>query len=582
MTKKWNTIVVMIIFVLVAFSVSTTTSQESAENRVGVKIALSYSYVTDQDSIKNVPLEWTLQWKFGIHNWRDDTHEPVINPQVTVKSSLGFIKFCPDDPDVFTAQQKLGMYTWNFGEYEISEYEFLSISAAETEEVILERPRFTVSRTVSPEVLKETNTLQRVTVAFRVEEPLPPEINYISIDIGLPQNSLVKYQVESQNEVKGWDSGYDPNNVGWSINVLPEVGRTYEFEATFKATKSSRLVGSPTFKPDVSVYCGNYQYQKQETSKSITVVYSDFISATFTVDNAVTWIPYTNNPIYAIRLIQVFSGIVGEEPPFNVKIDADIFASHEILDLSSTEKFAIYIRLPKGYDANDIDVNTILCNGAPAVKGTAFGEDNKGYKAEFNIEDLVDVPVSYATKLTVTGELVDGTQFEGITTVKIVNTQLEEFAEKTFEEAVAAFSSEDYEPAEQLFIQAQDTYRSISNFTKVSECQNYIDRCSQHLEEEQLKADKTEALFNEGVSCFEQGQYDMAKTKFEKALTLFTELDDEEKVKKCEEWIASCEKQLEEEGSRGFCVGSTMIMLLLLGGALQNLFIGRSDRKAKQ
>ena len=55
----------------------------------------------------------------------------------------------------------------------------------------------------------------------------------------------------------------------------------------------------------------------------------------------------------------------------------------------------------------------------------------------------------------------------------------------------------------------------------------------------------------------------MAKTKFEEALQLSTELNDEEKVRKSEEWIVSCEEALNPPET-GTCLGTTMIGILYL------------------
>ena len=119
MAKKWNLIIVLIIFVFVTFSFSMATSKESAENGVGVKVALFCNYATDLDNVENVPLEWSPRWHFDTSNKGNDTHEPVINPRITVKSSLSFIRFSPDNPKVFISQPEIGLYEWNFTGYEI-------------------------------------------------------------------------------------------------------------------------------------------------------------------------------------------------------------------------------------------------------------------------------------------------------------------------------------------------------------------------------------------------------------------------------------------------------------------------------
>ena len=139
------------------------------------------------------------------------------------------------------------------------------------------------------------------------------------------------------------------------------------------------------------------------------------------------------------------------------------------------------------------------------------------------------------------------------------NTQL---AEEKFEEAMTAFNSEDYKSAKALFIEAQSKYNSVNDSAKVSECQDYIDKCTHYIEQAQLGAD-AEALFNEGVTYFQQEQYEEAKAKFEEALAIFIELGDEEKIEECKEWIASC-----EEADKGFCLGTVMISLIVMWGSV--------------
>lgn len=585
MTKKWNPIVIIIIFVFVTFSFSMTLGQKSGSNQVHAHISLDICYSTDHDTIENIPLEWiTNQWNLHIFNLSDNMHEPVINPRVTLESSLNLAGFYPDDPEIFTAQPEKGLYTWDFNGSNLSESEGLNIRFWKSMGSIVENPRFTMSRTVSPEILTDKTTLQKVTVVLTLEEPLSPNINHMRISIGSWQDiihensSLVEYQLLSQNSVHGWYSDPRLTEASWTRDMHPEVGKTYTFEAVLEVTKSNRLLGSPIFKPPVYVvYISSYQHTSK-TSNSVTLIYSDSISATFTADNVVTWQGYIVDPSYGFGLNEVLSEIVGVKLPFYVKVDADVIITPKTLDLADEGMFTALIRLPKGYDASDIDLNTISCNRAPAVKGTIPGEDNTVYKAEFNIQDLVGVPVGDAVTLIITGELNDKTRFEGSTKVKIINTKLTELAEEKFEEAVAAFNSRDYELAEQLFSQAQDTYRALNNFTKVSECQGYIDRCNQYLEEEQLKADRAEALFDEGVSYFEQEQYDLARIKFEEALTLFVELGDEEKIGECEEWIISCEQELEKENG-GFCMGSSLIIIIILGGSLQWSVTNFSNRR---
>jgi len=139
------------------------------------------------------------------------------------------------------------------------------------------------------------------------------------------------------------------------------------------------------------------------------------------------------------------------------------------------------------------------------------------------------------------------------------NTQL---AEEKFDEAMAAFNSKDYKSAKALFMEAQSKYNSVNDSAKASECQDYIDECTHYVGQAQKRAD-AEALFNEGVTYFQQEQYEEAKAKFEEALTIFTELGDEEKIEECKEQIASC-----EEAGKGSCLGTVMISLIVMWGSV--------------
>ncbi len=110
-----------------------------------------------------------------------------------------------------------------------------------------------------------------------------------------------------------------------------------------------------------------------------------------------------------------------ETPPPN-KIVAKIEIKPETLNLASKGKFTAFITLPEGFDAEDIDPGTVVCEGAPAVKGKVSKKDGSMFIAKFNRQDLVNVPVGNAVKLTVKGKLKDGTQFEGSDVIRVINS----------------------------------------------------------------------------------------------------------------------------------------------------------------
>jgi hypothetical protein len=584
MMKKKESLKILMVSLLVLLSTSTVFSQEST-NKVFASVNHSVYHRLDTDNLENVPLKWNGGWHTGFNNLEDETHEVVINPKITLKSSLNFCGFYLNDPKVFT-HQPAGLYTWDFCGYTLFEYEGCGVNLQEIRDIPMKKPGLTLSRTVFPEVLTDKTTLQKVTVNFRLEEPLL-SCEYVDIRIGEfrdlnGRDSLVSLRVVDKTTPEGWSPDSYPFFAFWRKDTASlKIGKTYTFEAIFETVKSDKILGSPIFKPKVYVFLQSDQYRGSEISDSTTIVYSDDLSVTFSVDNTVAWEKYIIDQNY-IELLEVLSGIVGKTPPFHVMIDADVTFDPSTFDFAEKGVFTAYIKLPKGYHVSNIDVSTLSCEGAPAVKGTVIGKDKTVYKAEFNIQDLMNVSAGDVI-LTVTGELTDKTQFEGKNRAKIMNTQLEGHANKKFEEAVTAFNSEDYKTAEKLFTEAEDMYRSISNFGKVSECLNFINQCNQHLEKEQLKADKAETLLNEGVTYFEHQQYDLARTKFEDALTLFTELGDEDQVKECEKWIASSEeKEQKERENGGFCTGSSLIILILLSGTLKDLFEDWFNKRTKK
>ena len=87
------------------------------------------------------------------------------------------------------------------------------------------------------------------------------------------------------------------------------------------------------------------------------------------------------------------------------------------INLNSTRTFFAKIRLPSGYDIDDIRCKSIKCEGAQATKCKKDKKEKKKKKVYFNIQDLDDLDVganqTKTIELTVTGELTDGTPFTG-------------------------------------------------------------------------------------------------------------------------------------------------------------------------
>lgn len=144
-----------------------------------------------------------------------------------------------------------------------------------------------------------------------------------------------------------------------------------------------------------------------------------------------------------------------------------------------------------------------------------------------------------------------------------------EIAEEKYAEGLSAFNDEDYETAKQLFTQAQNMYKSTGNSDKSEECQGYIDRCTSFMEDTALRSE-ADALFNEGVSYMEQSNYEGAKAAFEQALVKYEEVGDELKAEECRQKIALCENAVKGEGGEqdGGSCAGTILLFCMVTGGL--------------
>lgn len=116
-----------------------------------------------------------------------------------------------------------------------------------------------------------------------------------------------------------------------------------------------------------------------------------------------------------------------------LSIDATIDIDPNTFNLKSKGKYITsYIEFPTGYDVNDIDVSTIKLNGevnADASTKSIGNYDNDDFSdlmIKFSRSEIYNIlSVGDNVEVTITGELNDGTPFEGKDYIKVINNGLE-------------------------------------------------------------------------------------------------------------------------------------------------------------
>ncbi len=102
-------------------------------------------------------------------------------------------------------------------------------------------------------------------------------------------------------------------------------------------------------------------------------------------------------------------------------ISVNVQVKPETLNLRSHGEFTAQLTpspsYGKGYRAEDIDINTVVCNGAHAIGGTVV---NGTLVAKFMRDDLIDTTAGSKVKMNVTGMFYYDIPFTGNDTIKVI------------------------------------------------------------------------------------------------------------------------------------------------------------------
>ncbi len=107
---------------------------------------------------------------------------------------------------------------------------------------------------------------------------------------------------------------------------------------------------------------------------------------------------------------------------YSAPIPAEVRIVPRTINLQSKGEWITgFIQMPEDYDMNDVDANSILLEGEIKPERFWFAEDNQIAIARFSREELRSIISTGEVEITITGQLSDGTLFEGTDIIKVID-----------------------------------------------------------------------------------------------------------------------------------------------------------------
>jgi hypothetical protein len=143
---------------------------------------------------------------------------------------------------------------------------------------------------------------------------------------------------------------------------------------------------------------------------------------------------------------------------------------------------------------------------------------------------------------------IDSTQLVKTCEEWITKTQKVIDAQELVKNAEALFGETKYEESRELYKKVRDIYieTGMARFVqgieeKITQVDAKIEEVRKEMERKKIE-EEADSLVSEAKSLFDSKKYDEAKAKFEEARVKFESIQDNERIKECDEWIKKSEE----------------------------------------
>ena len=210
-----------------------------------------------------------------------------------------------------------------------------------------------------------------------------------------------------------------PDNRFWHNNIIENTRQVYDYALV-----------SPDIPPSINVWDDGYPSGGNYWSDYVGVDYCSGPYQNETGSDGIGDTPYIidENNVDRYPLMSPWS----PTPPIKPFVNATVDIHPQSLNLKSIGMWiSAYVELPEGFNVADINVSTILLNNtipiavnAPIIIGDYDNDTIPDLMVEFDRRAVCDFILSKGIKLgnvtlTLTGKLLDGTEFEGNDVIKV-------------------------------------------------------------------------------------------------------------------------------------------------------------------